>query len=322
MNDIDLEIKTLAAISSGKIVCSFLHNETKDLEKEIGKKQEEINNFNDKISRMRGSINEQKVSEAAEMSINRANKRKNHKIKLWKKEEIFSIIECIAFNIMMILVLLRVVYHDYGTLSPAGNTEIKWVYIICSIAMAGFTAIIWIVRNKISWKYGEFGSIREEKAEPTRDAAFTVDGMEKNLNQLIQKKKEFEEKTNKDIEAYNERIKIKKKQIDAYFTYLANKYSAILPTEDFNDASLLLYYIQSKRADSIKDALRLYDDRKNNKEQFNEELKVAASKLKEYKEIVKPIGLETIKEFSSISDTISDTEAQALANKWSQYWAK
>ncbi len=320
MNDIDLEINTLAAISSGKIIGALLNSEKKHLDEEINKKQKAIADFDERISRTRGAISQQKVAEATEISDNLATKRRNHDIRLWRKEEIFSIIECVAFNVLMVLVLLRVVYHDYGTLSPAGNTEIKWVYIICSIAMAGFTALIWFVRYKVSDNYGTFGSIKKETIGPKRESAFTVEGMEKNLNQQIQTKKQMEQKANEDIETYKVQIDKNRKVLYAFNNYLKNKYSAILPFEEFTYADLLLHYIKTKRADNIKEALRLLDERKNNKEQFEEEWKLAVQKMKGDIYLVKTAGDGAIKEFMSVNHDISKVDLIPLINKWNQFW--
>lgn len=194
---------------------------------------------------------------------------------------------------------------------------------IILIALNGL-GIILIVHGVDKYKDGkkEYNSVKKEYEDCVKNRNLTNASYEKGIAQAVQKKNyNYNElsqykKAEEEMLPYLDDLKSQQvgiiKETTAIQKALIKEYSPMLDIRDWENLDLVIYYYETRRADSIKEALQLVDVERRNNELINS-IQCASNEIcRTIRSSVQVLGEVLVAGFNSLSAQLEAQRVQTM----------
>lgn len=303
-------ISELLALRAGLSVISEYADEVREAEGQIESNRSDIAESREALCEINATINEgQREYDRCRKLYEeeKANYKKTLKTKVWtemKETGLLGGLLGIPFLLSFFLLVLcgtvigRQVGAAIGTVSfIAGETVILGIYIaIC---------IIKYKKIKSRETFGLNNSLSALEESLSKAKSMIEQGTKKR-DEFIPKKQFADDRLNKQIAEYKSYNKSMTKESDGVYAALKETFSSKLSPADWQNLDLIIFYMTSGRADTIKESLQLVDRQRQTDEIVSAVNRASDSICKEIRNGISALGKTIVTGFNVIGEQISD----------------
>lgn len=307
----------LFALRAGLSSISIETERVKDDERAIEDEQQKVTDIyaeSHKMKKQEDGIKSRMESMQSlyQMSLNSRDKDIEEKTKsecYGKEYRLKTLIACglsLFFSIPMIILLATSTINN-----PMPIIVIVVCMIIFIVAIAKYSINVKKVRDKFT---AEVDNIICECAHSIEAAQLTLSASECKRRKLSQKINEVEQQRDCNIETYNDSIVAHTAIAMSYNSVLEERFGTLLNPADWKNIDLCIYYLQTGRAESLKECLQLVDRQLQTNEIINTVRQASDRICDEIHSGFNALGKTMVKCFNSVSAQIESLSNQ-VANE-------
>ena len=272
----------LLQIVSKNIITKKIKDNNAAMEKQIAEYNDFVKDTKRSVKDTKGIIEQLNLEKLRVKQDRKIYNKYVVKKSIFRQESRFYIVIGVAVSVSILLIMLNILYSANDGFEPITSFAFLMPYIMSTILAAIPIALTWwLIKRALS---------NAKVARPS--TGIITKEYEKKADRLLEKaetrnveneetKNDAQTKVTKINDALLERIESNNNLLSAIDGIVKKEYTIKLNFEDMEYAKELYYYIYSKRADSIKDALNILDARKNDEEAISEDRKRATNAMYE-----------------------------------------